>query len=195
MKTARTESEAYQRILATASDLFYRNGYRATGINEIIEKSGVAKATFYAHFPSKDALALAYVRAMNEVEVRGVEAGIKMHRGPYEKLIGLLQYLVPWSEKRDYRGCGYLNISSEVTDDAHPVRQESRNHYELIRTLVGDLMRDLKAARGKAWKDRDPARLTDEYLLLFAGGLSLAQVYHDSKPLHDAVSSAKRLLA
>ena len=45
MKQNKSGSEAYQRILTTARDLFYRNGYRATGINEIIEKSGVAKAT------------------------------------------------------------------------------------------------------------------------------------------------------
>src|SRR5438045_2759660 len=122
MKTLeKTESEARQRILKTAQDLFYRQGYRATGINEIIAKSGVAKATFYAHFPSKSDLALAYVKSMNEMETHHMEAGLATYAGPYQKLMGILEYSIPWSEERDYRGCAYLNISSEVADHADPV--------------------------------------------------------------------------
>lgn len=195
MKTARTDSEAYQRILRTAQDLFYRNGYRATGINEIIEKSGVAKATFYAHFPSKEALALAYVTSMNAKEIRNIEAALAALPGPYEKLLGLLEFLIPWSEETDYRGCAYLNISTEVPDHQHPVRHETGNHYRTVRTLVRRLVEELKARKGKAWKDRDVDTVADDYMLIFAGALALAQVYHDPKPLREGLESAKRLLA
>src|SRR5882672_1940569 len=184
-----------QRILATASDLFYRNGYRATGINEIIEKSGVAKATFYDHFPSKESLALAYVKSMNEADKRGVEEGLKPFPGPYEKLLGLLDFLVPWSKERDYRGCSYLNIASEIPDHSHPVRHESKGRYQVIRTLVGQLVHELKKQRGRAWKDKDADRIADDYLLIFAGALALAQVYHHPRPLREAKDAATRLLA
>jgi len=100
MVNSRTESEARLRILDTARDLFYRNGYRATGINEIIQKSGVAKATFYAHFPSKESLAYAYVESMNREELRVLEESMEKFSGPYEKLIGLVEFLIPWSRKR-----------------------------------------------------------------------------------------------
>ena len=130
VKTERTDSEAYQRILATARDLFYRNGYRATGINEIIEKSGVAKATFYAQFPSKEDLALAYVKSMNEMENRNTEAGLAKYSGPYEKLLGLLEFATDWSQERDYRGCAYLNISSEITNHTHPARLEGKIYFQ-----------------------------------------------------------------
>jgi AcrR family transcriptional regulator len=195
VKTERTDSDAYQRILATARDLFYRNCYRATGINEIIEKSGVAKATFYAHFPSKDQLAFAYVKSMNEIESRSVALDLERHRGPTEKLIGLMEFLIPWSQERDYRGCTYLNIASEVPDTAHPVHQETRRHYDTLRDLVGGLVKELKAARGRAWKQRDADQVAGDYLLIFAGALALGQVYHDPKPLRQAVEAAKRLLA
>jgi AcrR family transcriptional regulator len=190
----KTRSEAYQRILATACDLFYRNGYRATGINEIIEKSRVAKATFYAQFPSKESLALAYVKSMNELESRNTEAGLADYPGPYEKLLGLLEFSIAWSEERDYRGCAYLNISSEIPDHANPVRQESKQHYKTLRVLIGRLMNELKAERGKAWEDRDAEKLADDFMLLFAGALALAQVYHDPKPFREAAAAARRLL-
>jgi len=100
MDISHTESRARERILATARDLFYRNGYRATGINEIIRKSGVAKATFYAHFPSKESLAYAYVESMNLEENRALEESLERYPGPYEKLIGLVEFLIPWSSAR-----------------------------------------------------------------------------------------------
>ena len=59
--------------MSVAADLFYKQGYRATGVNEVIEKSGVAKATFYSHFPSKDDLALAYLRQLKDIEIAHVD--------------------------------------------------------------------------------------------------------------------------
>ena len=190
----KAESEARGRILKTAQDLFYRNGYRATGINEIIAKSGVAKATFYAHFPSKETLALAYVKAMNEVETRNMEEGLKAYPGPYEKLMGILKFTIPWSKERNYRGCAYLNISSEILDHANPVRAESKGHYKAVRRLIGRLMTDLKAQKGAAWKGRDAEKAADDFMLIFCGALAMAQVYHDPQPFHEAMDAARRLL-
>ena len=194
MDAGKTDSEAYQRILSTASDLFYRNGYRATGINEIIKKSGVAKATFYSHFSSKELLAFAYVKAMNEKETKNTLAGIEKYRGPKEKLVGLVEFLIPWSKERDFRGCAYLNISSEITDHGNPVRRESKNHYKAMRALIGRLMKDLKVERGKAWKNRNAETVADDYMLIFSGAIAMAQVYHDKEPILEAIDAVERLL-
>jgi len=67
-----------ERILDVASDLFYRQGYRATGINEVIKESGVAKATFYNHFPTKDDLCYAYLEGVRVREKAYVD-GLKFH--------------------------------------------------------------------------------------------------------------------
>ena len=194
MITRKTESEARRRILTTARKLFYQNGYRATGINEIIAKSGVAKATFYAHFPSKERLAYSYVQTMNQEELQVMEEGLARYTGPYEKLIGLLEFLIPWSKDRDHRGCAYLNISSEILDHANPVRRESQAHYDAIRRLVGRLTHELKEKRGAAWKRRDAETNADDYLLLLSGALTMAQIYHDHRPIQQAIDAAKRLL-
>jgi len=194
MVKGKNNSQARQRIMDTARDLFYRNGYRATGINEIIKKSGVAKATFYAHFPAKESLALAYVKSINQKEMRILQDGIDKFAGPYEKLIGLLEFLIPWSHERDYRGCAYLNISSEIPDYANPVRQESKDHYLAVRRLIGRQMQELKVKRGAAWKGRDAEKVADDFMLIFSGAMAMAQVYHDAEPFREAIDAAKRLL-
>jgi AcrR family transcriptional regulator len=194
MVATRTENRARDRILSTARELFYRNGYRATGINEIIRKSGVAKATFYLHFPSKESLAYAYVESMNREENREMEEGLKKYPGPYEKLIGLVEFLIPWSKERDYRGCAYLNMSSEILDHANPVRQESKHHYLEVRQLIGRLMQELKKERGAAWNSRNAEQAADDYMLIFSGALAMAQVYHNPEPIRAAIQAIKRLL-
>ena len=194
MTTTPRDSAAAKRILATASDLFYRNGYRATGINEIIDKSGVAKATFYAHFPSKESLALAYVKSMKEEEGRAIEAYLKKCSGPYEKLLGLLDFVITWFQERDYRGCRYLNIAAEITDHSNPMRVETRNHYSRYREVIGRLMKDLKAERGPAWKGKDPEKLADDFFLIFVGAMAMAPLYRDPQPFRDAIAWVKREL-
>jgi AcrR family transcriptional regulator len=194
MKEGKTESEARKRILDTARDLFYRNGYRATGINEIIKKSGVAKATFYAHFQAKESLALAYVQSLNEEEIRIISDGIEKYAGPYEKLIGLLKFLIPYSEERDYRGCAYLNMSSEIPHHANPVRQECKGHYVSVRQLIGQLVQELKMKRGASWKGRNAGKVADDFMLILSGAMAMAEVYHDAEPFHNAIEAAKRLL-
>jgi len=194
MANPHTESEARRRILDTARELFYRSGYRATGINKIIRKSGVAKATFYAHFPSKESLAFAYVESMNREESLLMEKYLERFPGPYEKLIGLIESLIPWSRERDYRGCAYLNISSEITDPANPVRRESKEHYLAVRRLVGRLMKELKKAGGASWRNRDTEQAADDFVLILSGALAMAQIYHNPEPFRDAVRAVKRLL-
>src|SRR5436190_23947816 len=104
MKNELLESPARQRILKTAQNLFYRNGYRATGINEIIDKSGVAKATFYAHFPSKEDLVLEYIRTLNQADTPSALAPLEQYPGPFENLLSLFGYSTGWDKARGARG-------------------------------------------------------------------------------------------
>jgi AcrR family transcriptional regulator len=81
---------ARDRILNTAADLFYRNGYRATGINEVIAKAEVAKATFYAHFPTKDDLCLAYLKDRNSREAGEIMDFVNSKRTPLTRFYAVM---------------------------------------------------------------------------------------------------------
>ena len=82
--------------MSVAADLFYKQGYRATGINEVIEKSGVAKATFYNHFPSKDDLGLAYLQQLKDTEVVYVDNAIRSAKGRVNRFLAVIRSLEPW---------------------------------------------------------------------------------------------------
>lgn len=174
------------RIMATASDLFYRQGYRATGINQVIAESGVAKASFYDHFPSKDDLLLAYAKATSERELADMRREVQALPTPRKRFFGPLTILVPWFESSDYRGCPFQNMIAEIPADNWRVRDVAREHREQTRALLRDLTGDLAAS--------DP-RLTgvnvddvaDTYLLLFEGAIAMSVVYRQPWPVKQAI--------
>ena len=143
---AQTTQPARERILETASDLFANQGYRATGINEVIDKSGVAKATFYNHFPTKDDLCLAYLKSRNTFELDSIKAFVARRRSPLGRFMGVIESLEPWLKANDLRGCGFLNIVAEEPDPKSPLRKEGRKHYQGMRTLIRELTETLVEA-------------------------------------------------
>lgn len=182
-------SPVRDRILATAMDLFYRQGYHATGINQIIAESGVAKASFYDHFPSKEALLHEYLREIAEKEFAETEAAVRALPTALERFFGPFGVLIPWFECSDYRGCPFQNILAESPPEDPLVRQLALVHRENIRGLIRDVSEDLFAERPEL-KDRDMEKLIDLYLVLFEGAIVTSVAYRAPWP----VETAKRHL-
>lgn len=115
------------RALETASDLFYANGVRAVGMEQIVEESGVAKTTIYRHFPTKDALIEAFLKKEDAEFWSQWDAviGTTTSQGQIEALCDWIGERV----RRDaYRGCPQLNVAAEFADRAHPARLVARQH-------------------------------------------------------------------
>jgi AcrR family transcriptional regulator len=112
MKAAKEARAARERILETATDLFANQGYRATGINEVIDKSGVAKATFYHHFPTKADLCLAYLKTRNSSELNSIKDFIAKKRTPWSRFLGVIARALAeskpdaWLQLSEYGGRG-----------------------------------------------------------------------------------------
>jgi AcrR family transcriptional regulator len=183
-----------ERILSVARDLFYHQGYRATGINEVIEKSGVAKATFYSHFPSKDDLGLAYLKQVREGEVEHVEKYIRAAKGPLERFFAVMRSLEPWLQETEYRGCGFINMAAEIPDPKHPLRKVGKEIYDEMRARVETLAGELIASDPKKYGHFDAKELTKEYMVAFTGAIALAEIYHAVWPVADALKTVRRLI-
>lgn len=183
-----------ERILLVASDLFYHQGYRATGVNEVIKRSGVAKATFYSHFPSKDDLALAYLQQVKESGVEHVENYIKAAKGPLARYYAVIRSLEPWMLETDFRGCNFINMVAEIPDPKDPLRKVGRDLYDKVRDKVHTLIRELIASSATKYTRRDAEELTGEYMVAFTGAIALAGIYHAKWPLKDALNTARRLI-
>ena len=106
---------ARERILGTAHDLFYRDGIRATGIDKIIAEAGVAKLTFYRHFPSKDELVRAFLEERHTRWMAWFVDALGRHGASTGAgLTALQDALAEWFANPAFRGCAFINSVVEV---------------------------------------------------------------------------------
>ena len=111
-----TPTSARDRILETAFRLFYARGIRAVGVDLIIAESGVAKATFYKHFPAKDELVLAYLDKVDGIWTGQLHAAAEAAGpDPADQLVGLFDALGTACRRDGYRGCAFINAAAEAT--------------------------------------------------------------------------------
>jgi AcrR family transcriptional regulator len=194
MTKTRTDRAPRERILETAADLFFTQGFRATGINEVIARSGVAKATFYNHFPTKDDLCLAYLRDRNTNEFEAISAFVHDHVTPRERFLAVMESVQPWLEANNLRGCAFLNMVAEVPDPRNLLRKEGLEHYESLRRLIRDLAQNLIRSDVEKYDSLDAQVLTDNYLVVLGGAIAMTEIYHDIWPAIQGVKLIKRLI-
>ena len=183
-----------ERIVEVASELFYKQGYRATGINEVIKKSGVAKATFYSHFPSKDDLCKVCLQGLSKSELEFVDCAIESAKGPVKRFLAILESLETWALDTNFRGCAFLNMASEVPDPTSPLRKEGMKLYDNIRSRAEEMSRELIASDIKRYGHLDIEQLANDYMVVFAGAVALTELYHAVWPIQHGVKNMRRLI-
>ncbi len=132
---------ARQRILDTAYELFSRRGIRGVGIDEVIERAGVAKATLYRHFPSKDHLAIAFLQEREQLWTLGWVEAEARRRGatPEEQLLAIFDLFDEWFHRDDFEACSFINVLLELNSRTHPVGSACVEHLENIRAVLRTL--------------------------------------------------------
>jgi AcrR family transcriptional regulator len=129
---------ARERLLTAAYELFSRRGIRAVGTDEVIVRAGVARATLYRHFATKDDLVLAVLQRREEVWTHGLIEDQSRHRGttPEEQLLAIFDVMHDWFQLRDgYEGCSFINVLLELGPD-HPAGRASIAHIDHVRDIV-----------------------------------------------------------
>jgi AcrR family transcriptional regulator len=131
---------ARERILDAAYDLFSRRGIQAVGVNEVIERAGVATATLYRHFPSKEKLVLAFLDLREQRWTKDlIEAGA-MRRGsnPEQRLLAIFDVLDEWFHRDDFEAGSFIKVLLELGPD-HPAGGASVRHLEQLRAIARHL--------------------------------------------------------
>ncbi|HUQ62123.1 MAG TPA: TetR/AcrR family transcriptional regulator [Acidimicrobiales bacterium] len=159
--------DARQRIVQAAYELFARRGIRDVGVDEVIGRAGVAKATLYRHFRSKDELVLAFLDRRDEIWVRDWLVVEAWRRGSNaeERLLAFFDVLDEWFHRGDYESCSFINALLEM-GLAHPVGAASARHLENIRSVLRDLAKEDLL--------RDPDGFAHSYQLLMKGSVVAA---------------------
>jgi AcrR family transcriptional regulator len=183
-----------ERIMAVAADLFYTQGYRATGVNEVIEKSGVAKATFYSHFPSKDDLAAAYLERARQEELIYLDRSLAAETEPLGRFLSVMASVGPWLIEHDFRGCPFINMVSEVPEPDDRLVQVGRKLYAEVEARVKTLAEALIASDRARYGHLDAGEVSRQYMVIVAGALALSGVHRALWPAEDALNAVRRLV-
>lgn len=172
-------SSPRRRLLDTATRLFYQEGIHAVGIDRIIAEAGVAKATFYNHFPAKDDLVAAYIEEQDRLGRTAVAA---LPKQPPRKMIAAIMGRISEAvTSGGWRGCPFLNAAAEYPDPASKVRQA----IDARRAWYHDSLRGLLAAAG------DPApSVTASLLVAVADGLLEGAYLDDPEKIPALVQEA-----
>ena len=177
---------ARDRILRAASQLFARNGIGPTGVDTLIASAGVAKATFYRHFPSKDDLIVAWLMDRRSRWVQGVaERAEEGAESPREVIPAFFDGVAEWLETEGYRGCPYLNTAIEIGDATHPALTVVRDYLSQIEGRI----RAMLAAMGRP----DAADLAPQVQALLAGSITLSVAHRTTASVFSARAAAVRL--
>lgn len=181
-------SRAVDRIRQTARELFYREGIRAVGVDEIVTRAGATKPSLYRSFSSKDALAAAYLRDYDAEFWKRFEMAVDAHPGdPRAQLMAFLTRLSKRALVPNYRGCGLTNAAVEYPEAGHPARLVAEtNKRELRRRLI-----EMATAMGAP----SPAALGDGLLLLIEGAYASGQLFGEGGPAGALPETADRLIA
>jgi len=187
MDAAATPSAARERILDAASTAFYRRGIGAVGVDAVVAEAGVAKATLYRHFTSKDELIVAFLRR-RDARWRGWlrDAVERLAPAPGDRPLAVFDALGEWFASDDFRGCAFINAAAEIADPGHPARAAVEDHKRLLAEYLDEVLRQAGAA--------DHAADAGALLLLVEGAIVSALIEQDAAPATRAREAAARIL-
>ena len=175
---------ARERLLAAANELFYTEGVHTVGIDRVIEQAGVAKASLYNTFGSKDELVHAYLEGRHAAMVARITKAVARYDNPRDRLLGVFDAQGELFAEPGFRGCAFASASAESPGDL--VAQAADAYRGWVRGLLTDLARNAGVP--------DPERLGRQLHLLYDGASQSARMDHDPSAATVARAAAETLL-
>jgi AcrR family transcriptional regulator len=177
---------ARERLLAAASELFYQEGVHTVGVDRVVERAGVAKATLYTLFGNKDGLVRAYLTARHDRgrERMTRELAARFH-SPRERLLGVFEVQGLSFTEPGFRGCAFVGANAEASPGTG-VDDVTDNYRSWVRSLFLDLAQEAGAA--------DPEQLAQQLVLLYDGAGISAWMDHDPSAATAARTVAAALI-
>jgi AcrR family transcriptional regulator len=157
---SRRTEEARERLLAAANELFYAEGVHTVGIDRVIERAGVAKATLYSVFGSKDELIRAYLTRRHQGWRERIAKNLVIYETPRDRLLGVFDWLGEAFANPAFRGCAFMNACAEDRPDG-PAREPADAYRRSVRSLFRELAEEAGAV--------DPDNLAGQLALLYDG--------------------------
>jgi AcrR family transcriptional regulator len=167
-RVAAIPTDARERLLTAAYELFSRQGVQAVGVDAIIEHSGVARQTMYRHFGSKQDLVLAFMERRESVWTYGWLAAEVTRRteDPRQRLLAIFDVFDEWFHRPDFEGCSFINVMLEHPAADHPLHRAAATHLHNIREFLISLASEAEIA--------DPDAFARQWHILMKGSIVAA---------------------
>lgn len=176
------------RILSTACRLFYEEGIQAVGIQRLIDEAGIAKASLYAHFPSKDDVVSAYLESKGGAWRQEVQTHLDNPRlSARGKILKIFDMIVALVETPGFRGCPFHNASAEVADPEHPIRIAAAKQRAWIHGVMSRLVKESGIT--------SPERVLGTLLVLHDGATATALIDGNPAAARNARWAAEQMLS
>jgi AcrR family transcriptional regulator len=173
-------------LVQKALEIFYREGFHATGMDLLSAETGISKTTMFKHFGSKEELILAVLRLRDQNFRTWMFRRMEKAGAPRAQLLAMYDALAEWFAEPTFRSCLFIKAASEYPDPAHPIHAQAAEHKRL-------LFLQLEKIAGRAGA-KDPAALARALLLLKEGAIVTAHLGHEADPAGDAKAAAHVLL-
>ncbi|WP_170773841.1 TetR/AcrR family transcriptional regulator [Ruegeria lacuscaerulensis] len=174
-------------LVRNALQVFYRDGFHATGMDKLVAETGVSKTSMYKHFRTKEELIVAALQLRDENFRTWFYQRIDaLGQTPAQKLLASFDALAEWFQEDGYRGCMFIKAGAEYQDKDHPIHVQAAEHKRLLLEYFTDLARAAGAA--------DPEKLGCQILILKEGAIVSAVLLKSCDPARDAKAAAKALL-
>lgn len=159
---------AAERLLDTASRLFYTRGVSNVGINEIIARAGVARMTLYHHFPSKDALIKAVLERRREERDAWLARADDLASDPIERILAVFDLFLEWAKTPDFRGCPLVAATYELGGQLNAARPYAQAHHDVTWRYLSEQARAADLV--------DPETLATQLHMLLEGAAVLTLI-------------------
>ncbi|MDT7833379.1 TetR/AcrR family transcriptional regulator [Flavobacteriaceae bacterium S356] len=175
-------SEIKDHIIKTASHLFYHKGYNLTGINEIISEAGIAKATLYNHFKSKEDICLAYLQYKNSAFLTKIKEVCASKKKGIGQVLAVFDFLEAFFKDKDFNGCWCINTISELPKENQRIRseiqQQKNSLINFLTELVGQNLPDHSTL--------EQQKLAKQIYLLYEGAVAESHLHQNDWPITSA---------
>jgi len=187
MRTTKTEKPVRERLLDAANELFYAEGIHTVGIDRVIEKAGVAKASLYGTFGNKEGLVRAYLELRQERRQARITERVSKHERPRDKILAVFDYLRERAAEPDFRGCPFVNAATEG-----PRNEECAQRTVTLSTRAW--VRDLFTQLSKELGAKDPKAFGYQLQVLYDGAMTAASMEGDLTVIDEARDMVETLL-
>jgi AcrR family transcriptional regulator len=191
-------SNPKERIMETATKLFHRQGYQATGINQVVQEAEVARASLYQHYESKEKLCMAFLKRRHIYWFDRLKEFTDRVEGSKQKVLAAFDFLYSMNEKEDYSGCAFLNILSEITVKDREILAIIQDHKRDLRKYLADLISGTPVpgipVRGTPKPQRIPDTVKDHVYLLFESAIIESRLFRQQWPVTEAKKIVDHIL-